>query len=694
MTDITTFARRMMRIYEKPTATNTPRAIFGSIGDLPQSIASRPPYRIGLWSCLSADNPEFAMGLWSILAHLLERWRDIQVYRIFVKFEDGADTFDWSIQQSQFEVDDWSVEPLDENIAIWGKLEKTGEIWNLHISIENDLLTGQDNELIELSFTANRLADFVGQLPKIVETIAKDKIEAERLDETASLFKTDNLPDEAVLTPFLAKLLEWDVQLLSNLWGIEVEDATVEALFEELLATGQAVNHDVAVWSVSQAVAHSMAPGYMVIGELFAPRVNEVIEAFPTSDLPAPILATAIFTMGNVQEAHTLLEDDIKAHPDSVAGWLKLAELYAAGGRIDESLETFQNAIEKEVTSSHLYRAYGNLLLAAEQYGEEVEAYVLIDPDDFDEHEIIWEAIEAYKKALQLAPTDIRALYTKLLQLLYVEAEEKQIWQDFKQLLQLDTTGDYVRDVIESMYDLEDIQPGVNALKAMLKEQSERVDVLINLASLYLVTDEGEQAKVYLEQAKSKTASVDKLADIELLVLAADDPEFEQRFGEIEAIVNAGNNPTADDVEFLENATEQAPHVISAHLVLARAYDIWGEKDDALEVLLDLQEKLPDNPAVIDMLAKLLWDLDEKELAFSYLNKGLVAYPFNVPLLVRTGRYLFDNEQWAEARAYLGRAEEIAPQDATLQATRGYIARKLAENPELARNMTDADKNS
>ena len=681
MTDLTTFAQRLMRINQKITHDYTPSAIFGTIGDLPQILSARPLYRIGLWPCISAEKPEFAMGLWVLLAHCLERWREIQVYRLFVKLEGEPTEFDWSIGQSQFEVDDFPVEPLDENIAIWGTLNRVDDQWQLKVYIENDLLTGEDSEPTELDFSAVTLTDFIAQLPTVAATIAKN-IEAEVVDDTEPLFTTGNLPDETQLTSLFSELLEWHIHLLASLWGVEIADADIEGNFDDLLEVGKSATHEVAAWAVAKAVTHTMLPGYSVFGDLFVDRVDEIVEAFPDSPLPAPILAPAIYQMGHVAEAYELLESEVNTHPESLIGWLKLAELYAIGGRIQESVGRFQTAIERDVTNNHLFRMYGNVLLAAERYGEVVVKAVLIDTDEIEEDQILWEAIESYEAALKVDPSDIRALYSQLLQLLAVEAEEKRIWNAFQKLLQLDSTGEYIRDVIDSMYEI-DVQPGIKALKTLIASQDKRIDLLINLAALHLSQEDGDAAKPYLEKAKLMTDAANQLADIERLLLAADDPEFEQRFGELEAIVNAGNSLDADDVEFLENASENSPYLIDAHLLLAGAYYAWEDNDAALEVLLVTQEKLPNNPAVIDMLAKILWESNENELAFEYLRKGLIAYPFNVPLLVRTGQCLFNNGQLVEARAYLGRAEAIAPQDPALQRVRAYIASKVAENPDL-----------
>ena len=100
MSDLTSFARKLMRINQTVVRNYAPSAIFGTIGDLPQAISHRPAFRIGLWPCIS-ENPEIAMGLWTALAHLLERWRDIEVYRLFAKFEN--EDFEWKLRAQQVE---------------------------------------------------------------------------------------------------------------------------------------------------------------------------------------------------------------------------------------------------------------------------------------------------------------------------------------------------------------------------------------------------------------------------------------------------------------------------------------------------------------------------------------------------------------------------------------------------------------
>lgn len=678
MSDLLTFARKLMRINERVVATNTASAIFGSVGDLPQAISSRASLRIGLWSCVSEDNPEIAMGLWVALAHLLERWQDIEVYRLFVRFEDTPEDFVWTMDKSQFSVEEWNIEYLDENIGIWGELKQVGEEWQLTATIDNDNLTGEDNEPVDMSILASSPNDFFAMLPEFAESIA-DSIDASRIDNTDPVYTLEKLDDTPVFKTLLDQLLEWEVNLLASLWGVEWDDDEILDAFTELVETGQAVGNEFSAWAVSKAIAETMRPGYSFIGDVLIEHTAELFSAFD-STLPTPILAGAIFKMGFAQKAYRLLSDEVQARPQSTFSWLKLAELYAEGGLLEQSIDSFQSAIKLDAVNTHLFGAYGNVLQLAIREGQPIEP-LLINSQDYEQDHMVWEAVQAYAEALKLDPNDVRIRYARVLQLAEVDIDQQYIWDDFAKLIANDSTGEYVADVIEGLYDIGDIQSGVGVFDELIKGNPDRLDLYVNFAALYLAGYENDSALPLLEKAKSMTQDTSQLANIERLSLSASDPDFEYHFAEVVSVLDAGNKLNANDVEFLEGVVENAPHVIDAHIALGRSYYYWEETDEALEVLLDAQETIPDQPNVIDWLGRILWESGERETAFTYLNRGISAYPFNVQLLARAGQYLFDNDQLDEARSYLGRAEEISPRDPMLQQVRTYIARQMADNP-------------
>jgi|GEM_PF-792895 len=686
MTELATFASKLMRINERVVASNTPSAIFGSIGDLPQSVSSRARLRIGLFPCVTEneDDALIAMGAWSVLAYLLERWRDIEVYRLFVRFEVEPEDFVWTMDKSQFTIGDWDIEHLDENIGIDGNLKKTDAGWELITTIDNDNLTGEDAESIKLTTSAATTGELFAKLPELAEQIA-DAIEATRLDHTDPAYPAENVTVDEAFNNFLELLFEWEVNLLASLWGVEWDDDDIADEFEALIASAKTAGTDFAAWTVSKAIAQTMRPGYSVIGDPLADRVPEVVKAFD-SNYPMPILAAVVFKMGFAQKSYRLLETEVGERPANTNAWLKLAEVLAEGGLILQSIDKFQTAIEKEAVNSHLFRAYGNVLLLAERAAQEVSSYILIDSSEYDENYVAWEAIESYGEALKLDPDDTRARYARVLQLTEVDFEQNYLWDEFAKLVELDEKGEYIADVIDNMYDVSDIQPGVDALKQLIEQHPDRVDIYLNLAALHIAGYDGEAAVPLLEKAKTMTESLPQLAEIERLALTAENPEFDYRFAEVSSILDAGNKLSADDVEFLEDVVEKAPHVIDAHIALGRSYYYWEEFDEALEVLLDAQESFPNQPTVLDWLARILWESGERDTAFTYLNTGIQAHPFNVQLIARAGQYLFDNDQLEDARKYLARAEEISPRHPMLTSVRAYIARKMSQDPQKYQN--------
>ena len=103
-------------------------AIFGQLsGQVTLQSESSVQFRVGMWPIQSNSDPEIALGLACLLAYHLERWSFIQVYRLFAQIEEDVQDFTWSIEKSQFGVDDWELDGLDENGAIWGEYSQKSE---------------------------------------------------------------------------------------------------------------------------------------------------------------------------------------------------------------------------------------------------------------------------------------------------------------------------------------------------------------------------------------------------------------------------------------------------------------------------------------------------------------------------------------------------------------------------------------
>jgi len=667
-------AHKLMNLQLREGSSTLPSAIFGTAGSLSQALSSRPRIRIGLWPCKSETAPATAMGLMSALAILLERSQSIRVYRIFAWLEGEPKDYSWSMEKSQFSADDWRLEGLDENIAIWGNLNQNEAGWTLRLEIENDLAEDEDNVI--LTYEDETLPLLVNSLQNIANDLLDELNVFSRLEGFENLEVTINSQEN--LEKLLSSLFDWQLKLLLSIWEIDWADEDVAAAYEKLVVDGQAVGGNLGGWSVAGSVAAAMQPGFGLAVDILMPTAPDLINQFPENPAVASIVANALFRMGEVEQAYDLLENNLETYPDNAISWLELSELYLRGGRLDNSLDTFQRAIENEAVSLMLFTRYANLLIALDAQEVSVTDFILIDPDSLQSDLVIWEAIEAFEEALKLDVTRKDLLQQQILRLVDVGNEDR-LWQSFERLVQLDEEGDVVRNVVDAFYDVENVNPAVDIIKKQISLMPERFDLFMNLGLVYLVAEEGKNAAAAFEQARTLTSTPDILAEIDRLMLSAEDPEFEANLTEFSLIINAGNTLSVEDVEYLEGVLEDVPSFAEGYALVARAYLAWNEDSTALEVLLDGYKNVPHSSEIINQLARLLWDLGEKTLAFDYLSKGVEAHPNDVALLALTGRYLFEDGQEDAAKSYLARAEAIMPDHPALVEVRVAITHLINE---------------
>lgn len=665
---------KLMSLHQRQnTANNQPTAIFGSTAKLSQSLQIAPLFRIGVWPCISSTEPESAMGLMTILALLLDRWRDVRVYRLFSRYDPIQPSGSWSIEQSQFSVADWLLDDLDENVVISGKLEVVEQNWDFSIEIENDLANDDQNTVMQ--YQATTLAAIYAQLPAIAEEI----VEELGLVGKAYKLAVDPSVSEVNLRSLLRRLFHWQINLQHTLLGQEWPEKDIEDAFDQLIAAAQAVGDEFSAWVVASMASHTMQPGYQDVLDIMAYLTGRLTEEINSYASVISVISLAHYRIGEPQTSYTLLEDFTERISNSPLAWRTLAELYRRGSRHSEALDTFQQAIEIDAIDSDLYVRYADLVLSLDYDGFDFETFVLCDPDDDDYGDdiAIWEAIEAYEEALTLEPNNPVVLQQQVLRLIEADAEDPRLWQQLEKLLQVDDTGELVRLVIDAFDVVEDISPAIQLLEEKSKQGNE-ISSLINLASAYMLALESEKALQTLEKARALTEDTKVIQEIDRLTLEADDPEFEARMAEYVQVIDAGKALKNSDVEYLEDILDRMPSLTEIWVILAQAYLAWNDNESALETLMDGYTQAPRTSELVTLLGEILWNSGQRELAISYMSKGIEEDPFHLPLLARLGLYLFEENRRDEAREYLNRAEDLAPRHPELSKSRSRIANILA----------------
>jgi cytochrome c-type biogenesis protein CcmH/NrfG len=664
-------------------------AIFGQLSNQARLQAEKSPhFRVGMWPILSESQPEIAMGLGALLGYILERWPSIRVYRLFAKInEDGTD-FAWTIQKSQFTVDEWELEGLDENAAIWGEYTQSDGYVSLTLEVETDF-ADDTTALYKNTWEAESFSQLIIKLPQIADEIA-DYLGAGLASPLRPLYDVTNVIwDTSALENVTKLIFFWELNIYLALAGKAWSEQEIAADFQKLLEGGTKLSNGVGNWVTSNAAVRLLSGLYRPLFDFFSEQVINLDAAYLSSPEVAVAIATSLFRVGEGISAFYILEKAVEGNPQSAPVWLALAEVYWLGGETGAALNAYQSAIQSRVSSTLLYTRYADLLLAFDANNvllnpgtqrvsasgrSFTEQYLLIDPQLVTQDQLLHEAVAAYFEALKLDPENSEIRTHLVLNLL--DLEDERLWAEFGQLVQLDLLGNHIRNVIEGMYELDDLSAGVQILVDAVGRYPDRIALRVNLALIYLHGDNNDAALTELEKARN-LAKDDKqlMADIDRLTLVAQDPNFEYQLGEITDSINAGSELSEEDIEFLEQAIEDAPSFVDLYILLANAFLRFDEVADALDVLLDGQKILPDNPQLAAHLARVLWRAGEHRLAFECLNQALSKNKNYVPLLALTGQFLFEDGQDTEARAFLGRAEALDPQDLVLRDVRIAIAK-------------------
>lgn len=668
-------AQRFMSVGKTKQSNNAESAVFGSAQNLASNIDNATSYRIAFYPIISSTDPEVAMGIATVMSYILDQYSKVTVYRILAKVEldSSNEEEEWDIAESQFSLNDWDFDGLDDNIQVYGELSQIGSSLQLRLTVDNSLL--EDSAVVSIEYTANSLGTLVTQLPNIVSNIMT-QLRGDLFSDQDELIMIYNQTSISDVEDNLSAIFYWNLDLYFHLWGVEWLDEEITSQFSEMLDIARNSQNSFSSWCVAVAMKQVLQIGFESIGELLMPFVDEVI-GMDTANTSA-ILSQGLLQLGYVDDAIRVIESSIGKGEQSLAIWYSLINIYIASGFISKAIEAAQRAIENGATYEWIYARYGYLLIQAEAREIFVEELLLIDPDEYDDEEqIVEEVIAAFEKVLELNPDNIQVLHTQIPYI--IEQFHDSLWEKFGRLVEVDTGGYLVRDVVEQLYDVEDLTPAFDVLTKQSEEDPNNVSVLLNLAHLAIVDDNPSLAETYIERCKQIASEKSIDTELQRLTLLAKYEDFDHHFAELMTVIGAGRAVSQDDIDFLEESIEVAPLFANLYITLAQAYIGWQDFDTALEVLQEGNTKADASPEILRLIAVVLWKKGKSEDAFTYLNQGIEQFPNDVGLLTQIATFLIENDQLDDARPYIERAEVIAPSHPYLWQIRKMIASNMGD---------------
>lgn len=631
----------------------------------PDYIApTRAEVRIGLWPTLSNDHAASAMGLTAALAYLIESETTV-VYRVFTNVDD-SDGYDSGLELSQFDVDSWEIEGLDENVAVWGTLEPVANGFRWTIEAEDD----RKDDVKSLVYEAGHPSDFYTQLP----VIARDLQAYLGISHNAPelVFQTSS---QETTARFLSSLFQWDSFALWLMDMAEVPTALIQQILEDLGNAAWQQNDSASQWLTIQAISRALTNQTPDTATVVQEHLWSALSFEPT---PAEYLSLAqgFLRVDQIDAVFDTLERGTAAHPDTATLVMAQALVNNQQKNAGETIRLLQTAVALPTAEDEQLAFYGRYVISLLQQGMTLGKTVLYTGSN-ETNPTLHEAYEALKRIKADSDYFAQALSLRLslLDSPIGAGEPGEYWALFEQLVKVDPTGGYVRSRIDNLQQIDDLDPGFEILEDAVKKSPGRIDLKVTLALLALYADQNEMALNLLDEAGAMTQDPVMIADIERLVLEAEDPEFESHLGEIIDLINNGVLLQDSQIDFLEEAVHVAPHFVEGYVLLAKGYQTRKDPAAAVETLLDGSAQNPQDAEIAALLARHFWSANEHDLAFDYLNKGLKAAPDDVPLLALSGWFLSAVGQDEAARSMLARAEQINPRDAVLNEARREIAK-------------------
>ncbi len=616
------------------------------------SAAGRPELRIAIYPIQSENDGHWANGITLALAALLEDCANCGVFRVLAP---GIE-----------------LPSLGETARLTGQLRTSESKCSLRLRAR--IPFGAEEHDWEI--TTADLPALLARLPPLAREIA-GVLGGEVLTTIEAVLPITMEIDQAT---YEALSVCWDFErdLFVALAGQEWLVSEIQTQLERLLTVAHRDERLFTSWLARRCLVRSLLPGAPCT-ELATAYLPEMLSALSDDSHFATNALQNLALCGARDTALAYLKILSEAEPPPTVVVRALADGYARAFRLSDACAVYQDAIAAGGDPAELALDYARQLTQLSESDQVIGQLPLTATETahFDTDDILYEACAAYEIALRARPQDFATQYEQLILLL--ELEPARFWEGFADLAAAPAAAEELRALIGELESYEgDLATGRKILQSACENAPERIDLRCAYAEYLLLLDERSAAFDELQEARARIPDErgDDIAEIERLLLAAEDEEFEMRLGEISASLRGGTI-RENELEFLENALESAPRQLYLYSLLAAGYQRQRDYASALEVLLDAREQLGDEAALLHQLGAITWRLGEREVALRYLEDGLRAHPLYVPIFAQLARCHFSLGDEERARQYIVRAESLDAEHPSLLQLQAYIAQEL-----------------
>jgi tetratricopeptide (TPR) repeat protein len=604
--------------------------------------------RLTLWP-FQGEHP-LASGLSALFGEFF-RWRGPDYKLLVTRFgqtEEGELT--WDSTMLQIAPINFTPSYVFGSAQIWGEYNAN----KLTITFQNK----DDSQVWTLEGELSHLIE--GLIALVPQVLARLGI---RTDSDWQPEEPVDITDSTVLANLLAAWGELNIRYELISAGFEEYSAELDTAIQRMLDAAL-IGSRFACWAATHALAliacDPNAPHQAVAQDALV----SLGSVYPRVSWPTVVLGLIAWSEQNFNHAAELLESAIEADPRLIMAWNLLALLYADMDEPERAEQVCREALNGNITDPTIYYRLGVLLL--EHAGENPEA------DEARVHE----AIEMFTRAETEGLAD-PSVPLRLMDAYEALDDTEAIWAAFDRVLEYDSEGLYLWQIVEDADTYDDFEPAIERLQRLI-ETHPTYDRVAALTRALILLARQDEATAMIPRLRELAADDYAKAEAAQLALEAADPDFEENFNQIQADLEEGMIPDDSITDFLHEALAKEPTFADGAAALAEAYSARDELEPAMTVLDEALKLLPEHMELILAKADLLWDTDQDAAAEAILLETEKRHPQDVALLARLAEYYHESGDDDRAMDYLDRAEVLDPRNPELQRVQEHIMMSLA----------------
>lgn len=625
----------------------SPSAVFGSVSRMASTIQQQThTHRISVYPCIGAGDA--GTGLLLSIGYLLSLAAKTKFYPMILRITETN-----QVSADPFTPNEWVLDNLDDDTAIWGELTQVEGQWNLKVFVEDDVSEG------ELWVLEKKSSDWGGLLD-LVPVIASEIADKLGLEFPLALPKATPVVGNEVEVA-CAALFTFTRDVFMELLR---EDAgnfpSTLSLIQNINTLRAEIFTSVGVTALAYGIQLGEKFGLVGTEEGYSQLHERLTEwqggvAFwGLSALESGIASSSILRWSLEQ-----LEAVVGENQTNIRAWLVLALFYSRMERPDLSVDVCQRALESDIQDSAIYFHYVDVLSEVLENGLRVERLILTDSavSDVALHQ---ERLLSLERGVSGATKPNTTRIAQWVVELAKQAQFDETAQIFQRLAELDEEGHEVDSVIQQLAYLDNTEWMIEPLKQVA--QKGKFTPLLNLARALFLNGDSDECNEVVERVLAVATKPHQRSDAQMLRLELELPSVQADLADIVGRVQRANGEVYErDLEFLEYLVENAPDYAEGYLVLAAAYRRLDEPNTALEVLLDAEKVTQGTPEIYLALAELFEQEDELSLAIENIRKGIDLAPMSVPLLAQAALLAYLSGDEVGSQVFLRQAHAITP---------------------------------